>query len=98
MTQRNLAVDIDGNDTYCVHPDRLALPILFLQGDRNYIFLPEGTKRTVSWLSSHNDPSLYTYTELPGYAHLDALIGRNADRDVYPHIVEHLDRFNVPVG
>jgi cholesterol oxidase len=98
MTQRNRAVDIDGNDTYCNHPDRLALPILFLQGDRNYIFLPEGTKRTVSWLSGHNDPSLYTYTELPGYAHLDALIGRNADRDVYPHIVEHLDRFNASVG
>jgi cholesterol oxidase len=94
MTRRNLAVDIDGNDTYCTHPERLALPILFLQGDTNYIFLPEGTKRTVSWLSDHNDPSLYTYTELAGYAHLDALIGRDAERDVYPHVVEHLDRFN----
>jgi len=94
MTKRNWAVDINGDDVYCTHPNRLALPILFLQGERNYIFLPEGTKKTVAWLSSHNDPSLYTYTELPGYAHLDALIGRDTERDVYPHIVEHLDLFN----
>ena len=31
---------------------------------------------------------------LPGYAHLDALIGRNAARDVFPTLTRHLDRFN----
>jgi cholesterol oxidase len=31
---------------------------------------------------------------LPGYAHLDALIGRDAWRDVYPVISGHLDRRN----
>jgi cholesterol oxidase len=96
MTVKNLAVDADGRDVYCTHPDRLSVPILFLQGARNYIFRPEGTKRTVSWLRSHNDPTLYDYVELPDYAHLDCLVGRDSARDVYPVIVEHLDRSNPP--
>jgi hypothetical protein len=31
---------------------------------------------------------------LPGYAHLDALIGRDAAKDVFPVLTDHLDRFN----
>jgi hypothetical protein len=31
---------------------------------------------------------------LRDYAHLDALIGRDAHRDVYPLLSRHLDRFN----
>jgi hypothetical protein len=31
---------------------------------------------------------------LPGYAHLDALIGRDAAADVFPVVSGHLDRYN----
>jgi hypothetical protein len=31
---------------------------------------------------------------LPGYAHLDALIGRDAPTDVFPMVSGHLDRYN----
>jgi hypothetical protein len=31
---------------------------------------------------------------LPDYAHLDALVGRNAAKEVFPLLSEHLDRFN----
>ena len=41
-----------------------------------------------------NEPSLYERVVLPGYAHLDALIGRDAATDVFPVLSDHLDRFN----
>ncbi|HEX2156867.1 MAG TPA: hypothetical protein VHS79_07775, partial [Actinomycetes bacterium] len=59
-----------------------------------HIFHPEGSLRTLRWLQQANDPSLYERVVLPDYAHLDALIGRNAARDVFPVITGHLQRFN----
>jgi cholesterol oxidase len=88
------AVTADGADAYVSHPERLRLPILLVQGERNYIFHPEGSLRTLRWLQEANDPSLYERVVLPGYAHLDALVGRDAARDVFPIVSAHLDRFN----
>ena len=65
-----------------------------MQGEKNYIFRPAGSMRTLRWLQTANEPSLYERVVLPGYAHLDALIGRNAARDVFPTLTGHLDRFN----
>src|SRR5690606_19662656 len=93
MTARH-AVARDGTSPYLAHPERLRLPILLVQGERNYIFRPRGSLRTLRWLQSNNDPGLYERVVLPGYAHLDALIGRDAPHDVYPHIGAHLDQFN----
>ncbi len=31
---------------------------------------------------------------IPGYAHMDLFIGKDAARDVYPVITAELDRFN----
>jgi hypothetical protein len=33
-------------------------------------------------------------TELPNYAHLDCLIGTEAPGDVFPIILDHLDRYS----
>jgi cholesterol oxidase len=84
----------DGADSYVSHPERLRLPILLVQGESNYIFRPEGSLRTLRWLQEANDPALYERVVLPGYAHLDALIGRDAHVDVFPVVSGHLDRYN----
>ena len=70
------------------------MPILFVQGSRNPIFRPEGTRETVAWIAEHHGPEAATYFELPDYSHLDMMIGRNAAADVYPAIVAHLDATN----
>ncbi len=88
------AVAADGSDGYVSHPERLRLPILLVQGERNFIFRPEGSLRTLRWLQEANDPALYERVVLPGYAHLDALIGRDAPADVFPVVSRHLDRYN----
>jgi cholesterol oxidase len=88
------ALAADGTDSYVSHPERLRLPILMVQGERNYIFRPEGSLRTLRWLQEANDSALYERVVLPGYAHLDALIGRDAHVDVFPVVSGHLDRYN----
>jgi cholesterol oxidase len=92
MMKRGLAVTSDGADVYTTHPERLRIPISFLQGTENYIFRPDGTRRTLRWLTDANGPGLYSRHLLPGYAHLDAVIGRDAARDVYPLILSHLEQ------
>jgi cholesterol oxidase len=92
IMRRQRAVDRRGADVYVSHPERLAIPIHFIIGERNYIFRPAGSERTLRWLREHNDPSLYSSSELEDYAHLDGLIGRSAAQDVYPSIAAHLDR------
>jgi cholesterol oxidase len=94
MIRTRKVVAADGSDVYTSHPERLRLPVLLVQGDRNDIFRPEGSLRTLRWLQGANDPSLYERVVLPGYAHLDALIGRDAPTDVFPVVSGHLDRYN----
>ena len=92
------AVDASGADRYLRHPERLKLPLLLVQGECNDIFRPEGSLRTLEWLVAANGPERYERVVLPGYAHLDALIGENAARDVYPLLAAHLGRFDRTVA
>ena len=94
IIQHRGAIAEDGSDVYLTHPERLRLPLLLVHGERNAIFHPEGSLRTLRWLQESNDASLYERVVLPGYARLDALIGRNASHDVFPVLSAHLDRFN----
>ena len=96
IMERGKVVDSQGNDSY-VLPERaarLALPITFVAGAKNQLFFPETCVRTGEWLATHNDPHLYTRHVFNDYAHMDLFIGRNASRDVYPYLIEQLDRFN----
>jgi pimeloyl-ACP methyl ester carboxylesterase len=65
----------------------------FFAGERNRCFLPEGQRRSHAWFDSHR-PGYHSLHIVPGYAHLDVFIGRNAHRDVLPLMVEELDRPN----
>ncbi len=91
MIHTGRSVDRHGRDVYLPHVERLAYPILFLAGDRNRIFLPGTSARTLRWLQEANDPTLYRRVVLQDYAHLDGFIGRNAARDVFPHMLEQLE-------
>jgi cholesterol oxidase len=94
MMQKGRAVDCHGRDRYLQRPDLLRdVPLHFLAGERNYIFHPEGTEKTVTWLRHHNGPQNYSLRVLPDYAHLDALVGRDVAHDVFPDIIDHLDRY-----
>jgi cholesterol oxidase len=98
MVRAGISVDSAGNDVYLPFVERLKFPILFLAGDHNRIFLPRTSERTYEWLRAANGPELYQRVVLKDYAHLDGFIGRDAARDVFPTIVEHLDAHNAVVS
>jgi cholesterol oxidase len=96
VVRQGLAVDAHGGDTYVTSANarRLAMPIDFVVGARNQIFLPETSQRTLDWLVDHNGPHHYTRHVFEDYAHMDLWIGRSANVDVFPYVAERLDAFN----
>ncbi len=92
-------VSADGRDDYL--PDdpvqlgeRLAgfrFPIRFIHGALNECFLPESTERSLDLLRRTHPDIPYDRVMIPGYGHIDCIFGMNAARDVFPHIVAHLD-------
>ncbi|MFN0303496.1 MAG: GMC family oxidoreductase N-terminal domain-containing protein [Burkholderiales bacterium] len=92
MVRHGTIVDRNGNDVYLPHPERLAIPIRFIHGADNQCFLPESTERTVAWLKQHNPQSLVDRMLIPGYGHIDCIFGKMASRDVFPLMLEHLER------
>ncbi|HEU0336376.1 MAG TPA: alpha/beta fold hydrolase [Gaiellaceae bacterium] len=71
---------------------RLALPLCFVHGGADRLVPPAASERTLELLSARNGAGLYSRHVLPGYGHLDVLVGRDADADVYPLILDHLAR------
>jgi hypothetical protein len=57
-----------------------------IAGGANRCFLPSSQRRTFEWLD-RLEPGRHAFLEVPGYTHLDLLFGRDAHRDVFPHVV-----------
>jgi cholesterol oxidase len=91
MGRKGHLVSFDAADIYLPHLDRLAIPIKFIHGERNECFLPESTEITYELLRRVNGPDRYTRNVIPGYGHIDCIFGKDASRDVYPLILEHLE-------
>jgi choline dehydrogenase-like flavoprotein len=87
-------VTMGGDEAYIPHLDRLKLPLAFIHGEQNRLFLPVGSELTRNALSEVNGADYYTRHVIPGYAHLDCFIGKNAATDVFPIVTAELDRHN----
>ena len=85
-------VTLDGDDIYIQHLDRMAMPTLFISGAENACYLPRSTEITLDRLTRANGAALYDRKVVPDYGHIDCIFGKNAARDVFPYIVEHLDK------
>jgi cholesterol oxidase len=94
MIQQGHVVDSKGKDVYLPNASRLALPISFIHGGINRMFLPKGSELTYDFLREKNGPQWYTRTVIPQYAHMDCFIGRDAARDIYPVVAAELDKLN----
>jgi cholesterol oxidase len=92
MTRKGHIVAADGSEAYVPHLDRLKLPICFIHGGNNACFLPESTQITYDLLTKTNGDGLYERHVIPGYGHIDCIYGKNAAQDVYPVMLEHLEK------
>ena len=91
MTRQGHLVRADGADIYLPHLERLAIPITFIHGAENQVFLPASTAITYNLLREKNGANLYQRHIVPHYGHIDCIFGKNAVVDVYPLILQHLE-------
>ncbi|MFQ5557250.1 MAG: hypothetical protein ACE5GB_07055 [Acidimicrobiales bacterium] len=56
--------------------------------------MPETSQRTYDWLVAHNGPDHYTRRVFGEHAHMDFWVGRTANQDIHPCVLERLERFN----
>ncbi len=73
---------------YLANAADVTTPILLVTGDRNHVF-------TDSNIVCHERlreprPGLQELAIMPGYGHQDTIVGKDADRDVFPRMLEHL--------
>ena len=94
MIRRGRAVDAQGRDAYLSHPERYRMPMAFLTGEHNRMFVPRGLEATHELLRAANGPELYSRHVIPDYAHLDCWLGTDAERDVFPIALAELERHN----
>jgi hypothetical protein len=94
MIRKSRAVDRDGGDAYLANLDRYRMPISFLTGEHNRMFVPRGLERTYEMVRGAHGPDLYSHHVFEGYAHLDMWLGEHADRDVFPTALAELERHN----
>ncbi|MFF4507856.1 alpha/beta hydrolase [Streptomyces sp. NPDC001401] len=68
---------------------RIDTPLLLLAGSDNGLWLD--SQQLCHDVLAHRHPHLdVTYTEIPGYGHLDTFLGRGAALDVFGHILDFL--------
>ena len=97
--RRGHLVAADGSDRYMTGLGRLAVPLAFVHGAESDAFRPQGTEATVAALRDAGVPAETVTLELvPDYGEIDLLIGKDADRDVYPLLLAQLERTNAPRG
>jgi cholesterol oxidase len=97
MLNKGHAVSSDGREIYLPEAARLRVPIAFIHGENNRLFLPRGSQQTFDYLCKINGPEYYVRHVIPDYAHMDCFVGKDADRDVFPIVLAELDKHN-PVG
>ncbi|MEV6318745.1 alpha/beta fold hydrolase [Streptomyces sp. NPDC051776] len=69
--------------------DRIDTPVLLISGSENGLWLD--SQKLCHDVLAHRQPQLdVSYSEIPGYGHLDTFLGRGAAVDVFGHILEFL--------
>jgi len=94
MIRAGAARDAQGRDRYLENLDQFKLPINFITGERNKMFVPKGLQRTYDTLRRANGPQDYAHHVIKDYAHLDLWLGTNAERDVWPTALAELEKHN----
>ncbi|TAQ91395.1 hypothetical protein B7494_g351 [Chlorociboria aeruginascens] len=68
------------------------IPIMLFSGGDNKVLTPESTDKSYTILRDTFGSDHYERYVIQGYGHLDCWMGREAYRDVYPLVREHVDR------
>ena len=78
-------------ESFVAEPPQTDARFAFLAGEKNHCFLPESQRKTFDFLDSL-DKNHHSLHLLRNYGHLDVFMGKNAHRDVFPLILNELER------
>jgi hypothetical protein len=78
-------------DNFVAGPPQTDARFVFLAGEMNNCFLAESQHRTYEWCERHS-PGRHAVHFFSGYGHLDMFIGQRADQDVFPVIIDELEK------
>jgi len=88
-------ISVDGRpelpESFVAQPPQTDARFAFLSGELNSCFLPESQRRTHDWFERHS-PGRHSAHFFPGYGHLDIFMGQRADEDIFPVIVNELEK------
>jgi hypothetical protein len=83
--------EIDGLPDGFLDKPKTKAHFTFIAGADNTCFLPSSQVRTCEHFNAWQPEAKHDLRLLPGYAHLDVFIGREAHRNVFPYIVNALN-------
>ena len=76
---------------FVAQPPKTSARVAFFSGQRNLCFESKSQQRSYNFFSSFH-PDYHSLHMLPDYGHLDMFIGKNAAQDVFPIMLEELER------
>ncbi|KAH6826457.1 hypothetical protein C2S53_014311 [Perilla frutescens var. hirtella] len=84
-------VDCKGNNCYLIHPERMALPTLYVSGGRTILVTPETSFLANKYMKLHQPGYRHERVVVDGFGHSDILIGEESSEKVFPHIQKHIE-------
>ena len=94
MIRKGQAVDAQGRDVYLSNPDRFRMPIAFITGEHNRMFVPQGLQATHDAAARGQRARALHAARDPGLRAPRLWLGRDAERDVFPVALAELERHN----
>ncbi|XXG62627.1 hypothetical protein AAC387_Pa05g0950 [Persea americana] len=84
------AVNANGENTYLIHPERMALSTLYISGGRSILVTPETSLLANQYMNLHQPSFQHKRVVSEGFGHSDLLIGEESYKKVFPHIISHM--------
>lgn len=83
-------VDPKGRNEYLIHPERMAVPTLYVSGGRTLLVTKETSFLAHKYMKLHQPTFKHNRVVVDGFGHSDLLIGENAHKKVFPHFLSHI--------
>lgn len=83
-------VDSNGNNSYLIHPERMAVHTLYVSGGRSLLVTPETSFLAHQYVKLHQPGLIHKRVVVEGFGHSDLLMGEESYGKVFPHILSHI--------
>ncbi|XP_024186518.1 uncharacterized protein LOC112191406 [Rosa chinensis] len=90
MSNSGFIVDSKGCNSYLIHPERMALPTLYISGGRSLLVTPQTSFLAHKYMKLHQPGFRHERVVVEGFGHSDLLVGEESHKKVFPHILSQI--------